>query len=275
MIKGKALLGLPRKILEVSNAFAAYEAMPDWDPASADDLLGAHGLLMRGLCDDAGHWRSGGVGIYRGEQLVHMAPPANQVPRLMGQLLTWLAETEAHPLIASCALHYELEFIHPFADGNGRMGRLWQTVILSRWQPVMAFLPVETVIKARQEHYYQQLSQADSRSDCTEFILFLLEALRDALAQAIAIQPAVSPHQEKMRVEMKVETQVEKRVKTPQAILAELAAEPTITLKQVAERIGKSTSTVERAVAVLVKDGRLRFVGPRKSGRWEVLDPDA
>ncbi|MFM5624332.1 MULTISPECIES: winged helix-turn-helix transcriptional regulator [Aeromonas] len=149
-------------------------------------------------------------------------------------------------------------------------------VILSRWQPVMAFLPVETVINARQDHYYQQLSQADSRSDCTEFILFLLEALRDALAQAIAVQPAaVSPHQKKMRVEMRVETQVEKRVKTPQAILAELAAEPTITLKQVAERIGKSTSTVERAVALLVKDGRLRFVGPRKSGHWEVLDPDA
>ncbi|WP_434471733.1 winged helix-turn-helix domain-containing protein [Aeromonas veronii] len=132
------------------------------------------------------------------------------------------------------------------------------------------------MIKARKEHYYRQLSQADSRSDCTEFILFLLEAQRDVLAQAIAIQPvAVSPHQEKMRVEMKVETQVDRRIKTPQAILAELAAEPTITLKQVAERIDKSTSTVERAVAVQVKDGRLRFVGPRKSGRWEVWDPDA
>jgi Fic family protein len=156
------------------------------------------------------------------------------------------------------------------------MGRLWQTVILSRWQPVMAFLPVETVIKARQDHYYQQLSQADSRSDCTEFILFLLEALRDALAQAIAIQPAaVSPHQEKMRVEMKVETQVEMRVKTPDLILGVLAAEPTLTLKQVAERIGKSTSTVERAVSVLVKAGRLRFVGPRKGGHWEQLPTDS
>lgn len=98
VIEGRTVLGLPREIQEVRNAFAAYEAMPDWDPASADDLLGAHGLLMRGLCDDAGYWRSGGVGIYRGEQLVHMAPPASQVPRLMGQLLTWLAETEAHPL---------------------------------------------------------------------------------------------------------------------------------------------------------------------------------
>lgn len=192
----------------------------------------------------------------------------------MGLLLTWQAESEAHPQIASCALHYELELIHPFADGNGRMRCLWQTVVLSRWQPVMAFLPVETAIKAQQDHYNQQLSQADSRSDCTEFILFLLEALRDALVQAIAIQPAaVSPHQVKMRVEMKVETQVEKRF-PPLAILAELVAELAIRLKQVAERIGKSTSTVDRAVAVLVKEGRLRFVGPRKSGRWKVLDSE-
>ncbi|WP_447826615.1 Fic family protein [Aeromonas hydrophila] len=272
VIEGKTVLGLPREIQEVRNAFAAYEAIPDWDPASAEDLLGAHGLLMRGLCDDAGHWRSGGVGVYRGEQLVHMAPPANQVPRLMGLLLAWLAETEAHPLIASCALHYELEFIHPFADGNGRMGRLWQTVILSRWQPVMAFLPVETVIKARQEDYYRQLSQADSRSDCTEFILFLLEALRDALVQAISDQPDAET---RMSVNMSAKMSVEGRLKTPELIVNVLRLAPHLTLAEVAERIGKSARTVERSASALVKDGRLRFVGPRKSGHWEVLDPDA
>ena len=182
VIDGKAVLGLPREIQEVRNAFAAYEALPNWDPASPADLLTAHGRLMLGLCDEVGGWRTQGVGIYRGSQLVHMAPPASQVPRLMTQLLEWLAHTEAHPLIASCALHYELEFIHPFNDGNGRIGRLWQTLILSRWQSVLAFLPVETVIQSRQEAYYQQLSRADSRSDCTDFILFLLEALRDSLA---------------------------------------------------------------------------------------------
>lgn len=272
VIDGKPVLGLPREIQEVRNAFAAYETMSNWDPASAEDLLSAHGRLMLGLCDDTGAWRSDGVGIYRGEQLVHMAPPANQVPRLIGQLLQWLADTEAHPLIASCAFHYELEFIHPFSDGNGRMGRLWQTVILSRWQPVLAFLPVETVIKERQEHYYQQLSQADRLSDCTDFILFLLEALRDALAQAIAVQPASQATQlEKTRVENQAKTKVEMRVKTPDLILGVLAVEPTLTLKQVAERIGKSTSTVERATSALVKEGRLRFVGPRKGGHWEVL----
>ena len=271
VIEGKTVLGLPREIQEVRNAFAAYEAMPDWDPVSPDDLLLAHGRLMQGLCDDAGYWRSSGVGIYRGEQLVHMAPPANQVPRLMGQLLQWLADTEAHPLIASCALHYELEFIHPFADGNGRMGRLWQTVILSRWQPVMAFLPVETVIKSRQELYYQQLSQADKLCDGTGFILFLLEALRDALAQAISDQPDAET---RMSVNMSAKMSVEGRLKTPELIVNVLRLAPHLTLAEVAERIDKSARTVERSASALVKEGRLRFVGPRKSGRWEVLDPD-
>ena len=268
VIEGKPVLGLPREIQEVRNAFAAYEAMPSWDPTSPADLLTAHSRLMLGLCDEAGIWRSRGVGIYRGERLVHMAPPANQVPRLMMQLLEWLAHTEAHPLIASCALHYELEFIHPFNDGNGRIGRLWQTLILSRWQPVLAFLPVETVIKSRQDEYYQQLSRADSQSDCTDFILFLLAALRDALAEAIAEQPAPRP---KMRVETQVEMRVEHKPKTPELVLALLSAEPDLTLKEVALRLNKSTSTIERAASGLVKAGRLRFTGPRKSGRWELL----
>ncbi|WP_270808865.1 helix-turn-helix domain-containing protein [Aeromonas sp. QDB50] len=136
----------------------------------------------------------------------------------------------------------------------------------------MAFLPVEAIIKERQEHYYHQLSQADRLSDCTDFILFLLEALRDALTEAIAAQPASQFTQlEKTRVETPVEMKVEMRVKTPDAVLAILASEPALTLTQVAERIGRSTSTVERAAAALVKAGRLRFVGPRKGGHWEVL----
>ncbi len=280
VIDGKAVLGLPREIQEVRNAFAAYEALPNWDPASPADLLTAHGRLMLGLCDEVGGWRTQGVGIYRGSQLVHMAPPASQVPRLMTQLLEWLAHTEAHPLIASCALHYELEFIHPFNDGNGRIGRLWQTLILSRWQSVLAFLPVETVIQSRQEAYYQQLSRADSRSDCTDFILFLLEALRDSLANAIEGQP-VTPiiTRAETRAETPVETRAETPVKmsgepaakTPELLLQMLSAEPELTLRELAIRLGKSRSAVERAAARLVSDGRLRFVGPRKGGHWQLL----
>ncbi len=147
VLDGKLVLGLPREIQEVRNAFSAYEAMPEWQPSLRDDLLAAHALLMHGLIDDAGSYRRGGVGIYRGERLLHMAPPANRVPQLMDDLLGWLSRCELHPLIASCVFHYEFEFIHPFADGNGRMGRLWQTLILSQWRAVLAYLPVESVIR--------------------------------------------------------------------------------------------------------------------------------
>ncbi|MGR9000006.1 MAG: Fic family protein, partial [Gammaproteobacteria bacterium] len=124
VIDGKRVLGLPREIQEVRNAFAAYEGMEHWHPASETDLLSAHGLLMSTLIEQPGIYRSGGVGIFRGQQVVHMAPPAERVPYLMADLLAWLKHTEEHPLIASCLFHYELEFIHPFTDGNGRMGRL-------------------------------------------------------------------------------------------------------------------------------------------------------
>lgn len=183
LLDGKRVLGLPREIQEVRNAFATYEAMTGWRPESQADLLKAHALLMQGLIDDAGHLRRGGVGIYRGERLLHMAPPANRVAKLVDQLLTWLAETDLHPLIASCVFHYEFEFIHPFADGNGRMGRLWQTLILSQWRPVLAYLPVETVIREQQDAYYAALSAADHAAEATPFVEFMLASIQQALAQ--------------------------------------------------------------------------------------------
>lgn len=181
VIEGKRVLGLPREIQEVRNAFAAYEKLDQWNPASLADLLEAHSILMHGLVDDAGALRRKGVGIYRNDQLVHMAPPASQLNRLMKQLLGWLGSTATHPLIASCVFHYEFEFIHPFSDGNGRMGRLWQSLILSRWKPVLAYLPVETLIHQQQEQYYQALSAADRASDATAFVEFMLDALLQAL----------------------------------------------------------------------------------------------
>ena len=264
VIEGKTVLGLPKEIQEVRNAFAAYEALEHWHPHHIDDLLAAHALLLHGLIDDAGHWRSKGAGIYRGEQLVHMAPPASQIPRLMADLFEWLAHTDAHPLIASAAFHYEFEFIHPFGDGNGRIGRLWQTLILSHWQPMLAFLPVETVIKHRQQTYYQLLTESDQKSDCSAFIEFLLQAIEDSLQEAINTQPDT----EKMRVE----TQVQMRVKTPDVILQQLSANPHMTLAEVAKQIGKSVTTVERTVAKLKLQGRLAFIGPKKGGRWQVIE---
>ncbi len=183
VIQGRRVLGSPREIQEVRNAFAAYEALPHWSPTDMNDLLAAHRKLMAGLVDEPGVFRRGGIGVFKGQQVVHVAPQAQRVPKLMADLLNWLKTTPEHPLIAGCLFHYELEFIHPFADGNGRMGRLWQTLILSRWQPWLAFVPLESVIHERQEAYYQALRKSDQEATATRFIAFILAALRDTLKQ--------------------------------------------------------------------------------------------
>ena len=181
VIAGKRVLGPQREIQEVKNAFAAYEAMPSWKPSALKDLLAAHRLMLEGLVDEAGKFRTRSVGIAKGKRIVHLAPPADRVPGLMKDLLGWLKRTDAHPLIAGCVFHYELEFIHPFADGNGRIGRLWQTLILSQWNPLFAFLPVETVIRDQQAEYYKILAACDKAGNSTAFIEYLLSALLVAL----------------------------------------------------------------------------------------------
>ena len=200
VIAGKRVLGPPKEIHEVENAFAAYDAMPTWTPSSVRDLLAAHRLMMQGLVSDAGRFRSRAVGIAQGKRIVHLAPPADRVAGHMKNLLHWLKVTDAHPLISSCVFHYELEFIHPFADGNGRIGRLWQTLILSLWNPLFAFLPVETVIRDQQAQYYSTLATCDKAGNSTAFIEFLLQSLHTALREAAAsattgTKSALSEHQ--------------------------------------------------------------------------------
>jgi Fic family protein len=202
VIEGKRVLGLPREIQEVRNAFAAYEQLPNWQPYNDKHLLAAQGQLMLGLVDDAGQWRHAGVGIYRDQQLMHMAPPPSQVARLMEDLLAWLKTMPVHPLVASCVFHYEFEFIHPFSDGNGRMGRLWQTLILSQWKPELAYLPVETVIRHQQAEYYAALSAADKASDATGFVEYMLKALLSAMQEVVE---APSQHQVGTKSELTVE----------------------------------------------------------------------
>ncbi|NBV06202.1 MAG: Fic family protein [Proteobacteria bacterium] len=185
VIEGKTVLGQPREIQEVRNAFLAYEEMSNWQPENLQDLLKAHEILMRGLVDEAGKFRSGLVGIYKDQTLIHMAPPAERVPHLIQDLLDWLSKTETHPLINSCVFHYEFEFIHPFSDGNGRMGRLWQSLILSKYVPFLAYLPVETVVHKQQEKYYQVLGACDKAGDSTLFIEFMLDAIKQAMAEVV------------------------------------------------------------------------------------------
>lgn len=183
VLEGKRVLGAPHEIQEVCNAFAAYGRLSEWSPLSRDDLLTAHGVLLAGLVDRPGRFRASDVGIQRGGEIVHLAPPADRVPALIADLLAWLKTTPEHPLVASCVFHYEFEFIHPFQDGNGRLGRLWQTLILSRWNPLFALVPVESVIQDQQSDYYAALAGADQRADATSFIEFMLAAILRALRE--------------------------------------------------------------------------------------------
>jgi len=183
IINGKRILGPGQDINEVKNAYEAYELLLNLQPYSIDSLLRAHKILMDKLAAEAGVFRSGGVGIFAGEQLVHMAPPAQFVPEQIKTLINWAEQAEIHPLIKSCVFHYEFEFIHPFADGNGRMGRMWQTLILYNWKRIFGWLPVETLIKERQEKYYEVLGACDKAADSAMFIEFMLEAIYDALIE--------------------------------------------------------------------------------------------
>ncbi len=254
VLEGKTVLGLPREIQEVRNAFSAYEQLPNWQAHSAADLLTAQGLLMAGLVDDAGCFRTGGVGIYNGLDLVHIAPPASRVSALMADLLAWLASAPVHPLIASCVFHYEFEFIHPFADGNGRMGRLWQTLILSQWQPLLAYLPVESVIRVRQTAYYQVLADADSLADSTPFIEFMLQALLDAMTEVL------------------VKTSVKLSGKTSGKILALIRENGLVTIPELAVAIGISERSIERNLKKLQAENRLSRIGPANGGHWKVSE---
>jgi len=181
ILDGKRVLAPPRDIQEARNALAAYDHLPDWTPHAETDLLAAHRRLMTGVLPEAGRYRQGGVGVMKGDKVIHVAPQSRRVPELMRGLLIWLQHADAHPLITSSVFHYEFEFIHPFADGNGRMGRLWQTLILSRWQPLFAYIPVESMVHQHQDAYYAAIRQSTADSDSGAFILYMLERILEAL----------------------------------------------------------------------------------------------
>ena len=181
IINGKRILGNPNEIKEVQNAYDAYELLLKLDESSVNDLLKAHKLMMGGLVKENGRFRSEGVGVFDGDRLVHMAPPAKFVPEHINNLFYWYKSSELHPLIKSAVFHYEFEFIHPFADGNGRMGRMWHTLLLGRWKELFFWLPIEELIQSRQKEYYDALGKADVQADSAVFIELMLEIIRDTL----------------------------------------------------------------------------------------------
>jgi Fic family protein len=194
VLEGKRVRGASRELREITNAVEAYRLVAQFNAHSERDLLRAHGVLMAGLVDDAGRYRRGNVGVITGAHVTHVAPPAKRVPTLMEDLFTFTAKARAVPaLVKACVFHYELEFIHPFTDGNGRVGRLWQHALLCAHSDIFAHVPAESIIKTRQHAYYDALSRSDKAGDATAFIEFMLDVLEDSLTEFVAeFRPARS-----------------------------------------------------------------------------------
>ena len=186
VLNGKQVLAPPKDIAEVKNAYEIYERLEELDPYSVDDLLTAHGIMTRGLVDESGVFRSKPVGVVDQEgHVLHFGTLQQYVPDLVMELLDWVKNSDVHMLIRSCVFHYEFELIHPFADGNGRVGRLWHTLLLSKWNPAFAWLPVESMIHARQPEYYAAINASNDAGESTEFIEFMLSAIKASLIDAI------------------------------------------------------------------------------------------
>ncbi|MDO4403582.1 MAG: Fic family protein [Atopobiaceae bacterium] len=253
VINGKRVLAPPKDIREVQNAYDAYEALVELDPFSVEDLLKAHGFMMAGLVRDAGCFRSGNVGVFAGEVLVHAGTPAAYVPQLIADLFGWLRTTETHPLVASCIFHSEFEFIHPFSDGNGRTGRLWHSLLLRRWNRLFEWLPVETMVAEHQFEYYDALGSSQQNADCAVFVEFMLSVILQAVE-------SVDDEQ--------INYQINERHRR---VLEYLGKNPLATISDNASAMGVSNATVRRDLAHLRELGIVRRNGSRKAGSWEVV----
>ena len=200
IIEDKRVLGPTKDIKEVSNAIEAYKQLNKFNPFNEKTFLSAHKILMQGLIKNAGQYRNSGAGIVKGSQITHLAPPAGNVSFLMKDLFNYLKKSNELILIKSCVFHYEMEFIHPFSDGNGRMGRLWQTLLLMQQYSVFEFLPFETLINKNQKKYYQALSKCDKQGESTIFIEFMLTILSNSLDELLAERTGPISSSDRIRI---------------------------------------------------------------------------
>ena len=263
VLAGKRVIAPKREIDEVKNAHKAYSAIETFNPYSADDLLKAHSLMTAGLVDRPGKWRNCNVGVMGDGGVSHIAPPYSMVPGLMSDLFAWLNESEAPMLIKSSVFHYEFEFIHPFPDGNGRMGRLWQTALLGNWHEEFYGVPVENIVWAHQSEYYVAIRQSGATGECGPFIDFMLDKILRTLKAKGEAYEIGGKSRDKSRDKS--------REKSRDKILKLLKSQPQLTQADLADAIGLSVKAVEKAIAQLKDANRLRRKGGKKFGEWEVV----
>lgn len=266
IIDGKRVLGAPDEIQEVKNAIEAYHLMPELDAFKEKDLLRAHELMMKDLVRNSGHYRHEGVGVFDGNgNCLHMAPPAEHVPMLMGDLFEWVKKTDVHPLVRSCVFHYEFEFIHPFIDGNGRMGRYWQTMLLSRWKGIFAWLPVETIVKEHQQEYYHVIQKCDQAGESTLFVEYMLRCLLDAMANYDDDDAEVQD-----KIQDKVQDKFPEVSQPVWDVFDIIRNNPKVTVNSICEQINLKERQIYKHIAQLKSLGLIVRVGSNKTGYWKV-----
>lgn len=246
VLSGKRVIAPPKDIAEVHNAYEIYDNMDKLNPYSIDDLLKAHSVMERGLLNEAGEFRSRPVGVADSEgNILHFGTLPQYVPKLVQELLEWTEKSEIHLLIKSCVFHYEFELIHPFADGNGRMGRLWHTLLLSKWNPIFAWLPIESIIHDNQSEYYNAINVSNNNGNSTVFIEFMLSVIKQALQESINDKPKNISSKSDLRW-----NKINDYLETHEYILN----------SDVQKLLGVSSATATRILVGFMKDGKLKRI---------------
>lgn len=246
VLSGKRVIAPPKDIAEVQNAYEIYDNMDKLNPYSIDDLLKAHSVMERGLLNEAGEFRSRPVGVADSEgNILHFGTLPQYVPKLVQELLEWTEKSEIHLLIKSCVFHYEFELIHPFADGNGRMGRLWHTLLLSKWNTIFAWLPIESIIHDNQSEYYNAINVSNNNGNSTVFIEFMLSVIKQALQESINDKPKNISSKSDLRW-----NKINDYLETHEYILN----------SDVQKLLGVSSATATRILVGFMKDGKLKRI---------------
>lgn len=248
ILDGKRVLGSVKELAEVNGVIEVYESIENFNYTSMDDMFQAHSILMKDVLKNPSLFRDVNVGVGN-----HIAPPANQIPKLMKNLFSWLKNSDEHPLVVSSIFHYEFEFIHPFIDGNGRMGRFWQTLILNSYKKVFSNIAIESIIRDHQEKYYKAIEDSTQAGESTLFIEFMLEIILKA-------------------VESSVKSSVKSSVNTTDKIIEIIEKNPNITIKQISEMLELTSRAIEKQISILKKEKRLERIGSARKGYWKVLN---
>ncbi|MDR1881814.1 MAG: Fic family protein [Prevotella sp.] len=262
VINGKTVWAAARDIKEVKNAYSAYELIPDLSPYNVDDFLKAHRFITDNLVQEAGQFRTVEVAVVNSKrEVLHSGANFAEVPALISELFEWGKTADAHVLIKSSAMHFMIEHIHPFRDGNGRIGRLWQTLVLSRWNPIFEWMPVETMIYRNQANYYATLQQSHTDGvDCLPFIDFMLDIIENSMYQYIDIATET----------LSLPLNIGNDPVNSSYILELIKANPHISYDKLVEKTGRSRATIKRMIKRLKQEGGISRIGSDKTGYWKI-----